>query len=190
MLARRILRDPRLRRTPIVMLTSAGRSDDVARCRRMGIAAYLVKPVKQSDLLDTFSTLVGASARRPRARAAKAAPRPRRALRVLVAEDNVVNRKLVTTLLQKRGHQVTAVDNGRAAVQAIDTASPRGFDLVLMDVQMPEMGGLEATQAIRDRERTTRRHLPIVALTAHAMQGDRERCLAAGMDGYLSLIHI
>ena len=184
-LARRILRDRRLKSTPIVMLTSAGRSDDVSRCRRIGIAAYLVKPVKQSDLLDTFATLFGASARQPRSRAAKAAPKPRRALRVLVAEDNVVNRRLVTTLLQKRGHDVTAVANGRAAVQAIDT-SARAFDLVLMDVQMPEMSGLEATQAIRDRERSTRRHVPIVALTAHAMQGDRERCLAAGMDGYLA----
>jgi CheY-like chemotaxis protein/HPt (histidine-containing phosphotransfer) domain-containing protein len=97
-----------------------------------------------------------------------------------------VNRKLVTTLLAKRGHAVTAVDNGRAAVHAIDHAGPGGFDLVLMDVQMPEMSGFEATQAIRDRERKTRRHVPIVALTAHAMQGDRERCLAAGMDEYLA----
>ena len=187
MLARRIQREPRLRRTPIVMLTSAGRPEEVTRCRRLGLAAYLVKPVKQSDLLDTFVTLFGASARRPRRPgSAKPPPRSRRALRVLVAEDNLVNRKLVTTLLQKRGHDVTAVENGRAAVQAIDQAGPQGFDLVLMDVQMPEMSGFEATQAIRDRERTTRRHVPIVALTAHAMQGDRERCLAAGMDGYMS----
>lgn len=188
MLSRRILRDRRLRRTPIIMLTSAGHPEEMTRCRRMGIAAHLVKPVKQSDLLDTFVTLFGARARRSRTRAsaAKLSRRSDRALRVLVAEDNQVNRKLVTTLLEKRGHDVTAVENGRAAVQAIDNAGAGGFDLVLMDLQMPEMSGFEATQAIRDRERKTRRHLPIVALTAHAMQGDRERCLAAGMDAYLA----
>jgi PAS domain S-box-containing protein len=188
MFARRVLRDRRLRRTPIVMLTSAGHPDEVTRCRRMGIAAHLVKPVKQSDLLDTFVMLFGASARRPRRRAsaAKASQQAGHALRVLVAEDNQVNRKLVTTLLEKRGHDVSAVENGRAAVTSIDAAGPGAFDVVLMDLQMPEMSGFEATQAIRDRERTTRRHLPIVAFTAHAMQGDRERCLAAGMDAYLA----
>jgi len=111
--------------------------------------------------------------------------RPRRALRILVAEDNLVNRTLVTTLLRKRGHKITAVETGRAAVDALD-ASPRGFDVALLDVQMPEMSGLEATEAIRDREGATGSRLPIIALTAHAMQGDRERCLDAGMDGYLS----
>jgi PAS domain S-box-containing protein len=187
-LARSIKRDRRLQRTPIIMLTSADRPDDVTRCRRLGIAGYLVKPVKHSDLLDTLGTLFGGSARRskPTTAAGKASRRPERALRILVAEDNLVNRKLVTTLLQKRGHGVTAVEDGRAAVQAIDAAGSGGFDAVLMDVQMPEMSGFEATQAIRDRERSTRRRVPIVALTAHAMQGDRERCLAAGMDGYLA----
>jgi two-component system sensor histidine kinase/response regulator len=192
MLARRIRRNRNLRRTKVVMLTSAARPDDATRCRRLGIAAHLVKPVKQSDLLDTLVTLFGAAARRPGSRAsaaktsAKTTARSRRALRSLVAEDNLVNRKLVTTLLQKRGHVVTAVENGRVAVQAIDAGGQGAFDLVLMDVQMPEMSGFEATQAIRDRERASRRHLPIVALTAHAMQGDRDRCLAAGMDAYLS----
>jgi PAS domain S-box-containing protein len=187
MLARKIKRDRRLRGTPIIMLTSADRPDDVTRCRRIGIAGYLVKPVKHSDLLDALATLFGASARRPRSRAAgkKTARRSSRALRILVAEDNLVNRRLVTTLLQKRGHDVTAVENGRAALQAVDDAGG-AFDVVLMDLQMPEMSGFEATQAIRDRERRTRRHVPIVALTAHAMQGDRERCLSAGMDGYLA----
>jgi two-component system sensor histidine kinase/response regulator len=96
-----------------------------------------------------------------------------------------MNRKLVTTLLEKRGHAVDAVENGRAAVDAL-AAAPDSVDVVLMDLQMPEMGGLEATQAIRERERATGTHVPIVALTAHAMAGDRERCLASGMDGYLS----
>ncbi len=97
-----------------------------------------------------------------------------------------MNRTLVTTLLKKRGHSVKAVENGREAIAAIQTASARRFDLVVMDVQMPEMGGFEATEAIRADERTTGQHLPIVALTAHAMQGDRARCLEAGMDGYLT----
>jgi PAS domain S-box-containing protein len=188
MLARRILRDRRLRRTPIVMLTSAGHPEEVTRGRRIGVAAHLVKPVKQSDLLDTLLTLFDTSPRRSRAKgsAAKTRARAGRALKVLIAEDNQVNRRLVTTLLSKRGHDVTAVEHGRAAIHAIDQAGSGGFDLVLMDLEMPEMNGFEATQAIRDRERRTRRHLPIVALTAHAMQGDRERCLAAGMDGYLA----
>jgi PAS domain S-box-containing protein len=184
MLARQIKRDRRLHRTPIVMLTSAARPDDVTRCRRLGIDAYLIKPVKQSDLLDALVTLFGAARRRTRRRATTRV-RPRRALRILLAEDNVVNRTLVTTLLRKRGHTVTSVDNGRAAVESI-SASARGFDIALLDVQMPDMSGLEATEAIRDREGAAGRRLPIVALTAHAMQGDRERCLDAGMDGYLS----
>ena len=131
------------------------------------------------------------SASPPGARARGTPPAPdvasrRRALRVLVAEDNMVNRKLVTTLLHKRGHKVKAVENGRAAVDAISAARGGKFDVVLMDLQMPEMSGFEATQAIRQEESPDGRHLPIIALTAHAMQGDRERCLAAGMDGYLS----
>jgi PAS domain S-box-containing protein len=193
MLARQIKRDHHLRRTPIVMLTSAGRSDDAARCRRAGIDKYLVKPVKHSDLLDMLAALFRVSTRTAReSRPSRKQPTPGaagvrgRPLRILVAEDNLVNRRLVTTLLQKRGHKVTAVENGRAALESIDAAGARAFDLVLLDLQMPEMGGLEATQAIRDREGKTRRRLPIVALTAHAMQGDRERCLDAGMDGYLS----
>jgi PAS domain S-box-containing protein len=184
MLARQIRKNPRLQRTPIVMLTSAARPDDVARCRRIGIDAYLVKPVKHSDLLDTLVTLFGVARRRVQ-RGAATKKQTRRSLHILVAEDNLVNRTLVTTLLRKRGHKVTAVENGRAALETID-ASPHGFDVALMDVQMPEMGGLEASEAIRDREGTSGRRLPIVALTAHAMQGDRERCLDAGMDGYLS----
>jgi PAS domain S-box-containing protein len=185
-LAREIKRDRHLHSTRVVMLTSAGRSDDVARCRRIGIEHYLVKPVKQSDLLDTFISMFGASTGTPRrGRTEERARRARRRLRVLVAEDNAVNRKLVTKLLIKRGHSVEAVDNGRAAVDAIDAARTP-FNVVLMDVQMPEMSGFEATQAIRDREGSRGAHLPIIALTAHAMQGDRERCLDAGMDGYVS----
>ena len=185
MMARRIRQDERLRATPIVMLTSVGRSEDVTRCHRLGLDAYLTKPVKHSDLLDALTTLFAASGT-PAAAAPVPAPRDSapRALRILVAEDNPVNRKLVTTLLHKRGHHVTAVEDGRAAVRAV-IGDREGFDVALMDVQMPEMSGFEATEAIRAHEAGTR-HLPIVALTAHAMQGDRERCLAAGMDGYLA----
>jgi PAS domain S-box-containing protein len=184
--AREVKRDVHLQSTPIIMLTSAGRSDDIARCRRIGIEHYLVKPVKQSDLFDTFTVMFGASARDTRrSDAERRTRRAARRLRVLVAEDNVVNRKLVTRLLLKRGHKVEAVDNGRAAVEAVDGAKTQ-FDVVLMDVQMPEMSGFEATQAIRDREGSRGVHVPIIALTAHAMQGDRERCLDAGMDGYVS----
>jgi PAS domain S-box-containing protein len=182
MLARRIRQDRRLASTPIVMLTSIGNPNDIARCRRAGIDSYLTKPVKHSDLLDSIASVFGASTRREPAAGAQPGGRPGPPLRVLVAEDNPVNRKLVTTLLRKRGHRVTAVEHGRAAV---DCVTARSFDLVLMDLQMPELGGLEATGEIRRHEKASGGHVPIVALTAHAMSGDRERCLAAGMDGYL-----
>ena len=188
-LAHAIRRDRRLRRTPIVMLTSMGRPDITARGRRTAIDAWLTKPVKHSDLLDTLAGLFGPRTRRaapPRPAAPAGRPVAARPLRILVAEDNAVNRKLIVTLLQRRGHRVRAVENGREAVEA--TLAPPGQrpDVLVMDLQMPEMGGLEATRAIRAREARTGGRLPIVALTAHAMQGDRERCLEAGMDGYLS----
>jgi PAS domain S-box-containing protein len=192
-LARRINRRRGRARPPVIMLTSAGRPEDVARSRELGLAACLTKPVKHSDLLDAIATVFGGGVRRPR-RADRPPAAARRRLRVLVAEDNPVGRKLVATLLRRRGHVVTTVATGREALAAIEDARAAhgahdghdGFDLVLMDVQMPEMGGLEAAAAIRDRERLSGGRLPIVALTAHALQGDRERCLAAGMDGYLS----
>jgi CheY-like chemotaxis protein/HPt (histidine-containing phosphotransfer) domain-containing protein len=186
-LARQIKRDQRLRNTPVVLLTSVGRAGDAERCRRLGVDAFLTKPVKHSDLLDTLTRLFGVSTRgapgRPVTKTIAASPHY--SLHILVAEDNEVNRTLVTTLLKKRGHSVKAVANGRLAVEAIQ-AGARRFDIVVMDVQMPEMGGFEATEAIRAGERSTGLHVPIVALTAHAMQGDRARCLEAGMDGYLT----
>ena len=186
-LARRIKRDRRLGDLPIVMLTSAARPDDAERCRRIGVDACLTKPVKHSDLLETLATIFGAPAQREPARSRRRpATPPERPLRVLVAEDNAVNRTLVTTLLQKRGHLIESVENGREAVDLILSAEAPRFDVVVMDLEMPEMGGLEATRTIRAGENRGARRLPIVALTAHAMQGDRERCLEAGMDGYLS----
>ncbi len=185
MFARRIKQDRRLHGTPVVMLTSMGRPDDSGKGRGAGIHTYLTKPVKHSDLLDAFMAIFGGlTQQRPAPpSAAEDMPGSRKPLRVLIAEDNAVNRKLVTTLLRQRRHLVKAVENGRAALDAVRAG---GWDVVLMDLQMPEMGGLEATKSIRAEERTSRTHVPIVALTAHAMPGDRERCLAAGMDDYLS----
>ena len=156
-------------------------------CARRGITAALTKPVKHSDLLDTFASLFAVVTRRETPRGRRHAGRPgrRAACRSSLAEDHAVNRKLVTTLLKKRGHAVEAVEHGGAAMEALEAArSP--FDVVIMDLQMPEMGGLEATAAHSRARSRPARHVPIVALTAHAMKGDRERCLAAGMDGYLS----
>ena len=185
MLARRVRRDKQFGRTPIIMMMSVGDGQENDG-RGIGVDAYLTKPVKHSDLLDALATLFRVSTRRPRPdRVVPPSARPQKRLRVLLAEDNLVNRKLVTRLLEKRGHHVHAVENGRTAVTAI-ASTTTGFDVVLMDLQMPEMSGFEATHEIRERERGGPAHLPIVALTAHAMAGDRERCLAAGMDGYLS----
>jgi PAS domain S-box-containing protein len=181
-LAEQIKEHPDLAGAVLLMLSSAGRPEDAARCRRIGVATYLTKPVKQSELLDAILTArheAGAPQRRALAPVAVGTRR----LRVLLAEDNVVNQRLAIRLLEKAGHAVTVVGNGREAVAAAGRAA---FDVVLMDVQMPEMGGFEATAAIREREKAAGGHVPIVAMTAHAMKGDRERCLEAGMDDYVS----
>jgi PAS domain S-box-containing protein len=172
--------------TAVVMLTSVGQRGDAARCRQLGIDAYLTRPLGQPELFDAFVQVLG-----QRARQAQSAPlvtrhslrEARRGLRVLLAEDNKVNQKLAVRLLEKRECTVTVASNGREALAALEK---EGFDIVLMDVQMPVMDGFEATAAIRKIEETTGTHVPIIAMTAHAMKGDRERCLAAGMDGYVS----
>jgi len=186
----RIRQQDDLRRTTIMMLTSVGQRGDAARCRQLGIAAYLIKPIGQSQLLDAILNVLG-----PKAREAEGARQPtglvtrhslregQRKLRVLLAEDNAVNQRLASRLLEKRGHSVVVAGNGREALKALKEGE---FDLVLMDVSMPEMDGLEAARAIRAAEQATGTHLPIIAMTAHAMKGDRERCLDAGMDGYVS----
>jgi len=184
MFADQLRRDRRFTRLPIVFLTSAAQPGDAAKARRLGRTAHLTKPVKQSDLMDAILALIGAQA----AHGAAAAPvsaAPRRRLRVLVAEDNAVNRRFVSRVLEKRGHLVAATVNGR---EAIDRLGREQFDVVLMDVQMPELDGLSATVLIRQRERAAgqNQHIPIIAMTAHAMSGDRERCLASGMDDYIS----
>jgi two-component system, sensor histidine kinase and response regulator len=169
----------------VILLTSAGAP--VLRGRRAKLfAATLIKPVKQSDLLDTIVTAFATPASSRRSRAKEPRRRPRNGktgLRVLVAEDNATNQKLVSALLEQQGHAVTLVGNGALA---LERAAQEPFDVILMDVQMPEMSGIEATAAIRKQEEGTGRHLPIVALTARAMTGDREQCLAAGMDAYVA----
>jgi PAS domain S-box-containing protein len=182
----RVRQEPKLSAAKIMMLTSAGQRGDAARCDELGISAYAMKPVRQSELQNVISKLLGEKetsapliTRYSMANAQNAAA----SLNILVAEDNAVNQKLVSRLLEKRGHCVKVVANGREAVGALEQGT---YDLVLMDMQMPEMDGFEATAELRKREKQSGLHTPIVALTAHAMKGDRERCLAAGMDGYLS----
>ncbi len=185
MLASAIKKDRLLTSTHVLLLTSAGQAEDLARCKKVGIAAHITKPVKQSELLDAIINVMGSSIRKraPARRRAKPA-RSAQGMRVLVAEDNSINQMLAERILQKSGHEITLVSNGREALAA--ATQDESFDVILMDVQMPEMDGLEATAAIREWERNAGRHTPIVAMTAHAMAGDRERCLEGGMDGYVS----
>jgi CheY-like chemotaxis protein/HPt (histidine-containing phosphotransfer) domain-containing protein len=172
----------------IMMLTSSGQRGDAVRCRELGISAYLTKPVRQSSLLDAIMTVLGktSTGASPPLVTRHLLPKRRRSLRILLAEDNAVNRKIAVAMLGKRGHTVATVSDGQAAVTAFEGETVQPFDLILMDVQMPVMDGLKATALIREKERGTGRHIPIIALTAHAMKGDREICLEAGMDGYIT----
>ncbi len=196
-LAEQIRRRPDVTRATLLMLSSADRQRDAARCRELGIGAYLIKPLKKSELLEAITAALGAPAARPKPTAAALAPdapRQPKKLRVLLAEDNPTNQLLASALLRKQGHEVVVAFNGKEALNALETsgewrpADPAAvrFDLVLMDVQMPEMDGIETTGRIREQEQGRGRRLPIIAMTAHAMKGDRERCLEAGMDGYVS----
>jgi PAS domain S-box-containing protein len=183
MVAEQIREHAELSGATVMMLSSAMPAGAAARCAELGVASYLMKPVNQSELFDAILIAIGgAAALEP---AADTAPlvRGTASLRILLAEDNVINRALATALLQKRGHSLVQAANGREAVEA---AARETFDLIFMDVQMPEMDGLEATRRIREAEQATGRHTPIAAMTAHAMAGDRECCLAVGMDDYLS----
>jgi signal transduction histidine kinase/CheY-like chemotaxis protein len=185
-LAERIRQREAFGSPPIIMLTSAGERGDAARCRQLGIAACLTKPVMQSQLMEAIRAtlrLLGSRSVPPGATAGHALPCGGSGLRILVAEDNPVNQVLVRRLMERHGCSVVGADSGRRALEALERQT---FDLVLMDVQMPTMDGFEATSAIRERERVTGQHLPVIAMTAHAMAGDRERCIAAGMDGYVA----
>jgi CheY-like chemotaxis protein len=171
---------------PILLLTSSGSTGDQERCNALRVAARLLKPVKQSLLLDNLMRVLSGASRidKPVAEkidAGKAAAMA--SLRVLLAEDNLVNQKFAIRGLVGAGHKVTVASNGR---QAVDLWGSDGFDLVLMDIQMPELDGLDATREIRGRETGTGRRIPIIAMTANAMTGDREMCMDAGMDGYVA----
>jgi PAS domain S-box-containing protein len=182
-LAARIRQDSGLDTPVIIMLNAGDRPGEIARCEVLDINAYLLKPVKPLELVETLNVALGAA---PDAGAVKPVPQAAGcrfpALKILLAEDSPVNQKLAIWLLEKEGHSVTIANDGREAIAALDAQQ---FDLVLMDVQMPEMDGFEATATIRARERSQGTHIPIIAMTAHAMKGDRERCLAAGMDDYI-----
>jgi two-component system sensor histidine kinase/response regulator len=189
-LAEFVLHEPGLAGSSILMLSSADRQADAERCRRLGIAGYLVKPIKLTELQQVigkvlgFATQAGSAADRiPGSLGADQRPSPARPLRILVAEDNSINQRVVVRMLEKLGHTPVVAGNGKEALAALERGQ---FEAVLMDVQMPEMDGFEATAAIRLGERETGGHIPIIAMTAHAMKGDRERCLAGGMDDYVS----
>ena len=189
-LVERIRQRPELSTATIMMLSSAGHRGDGARCQELGVAAYLLKPIRRAELQEAIARVLGSREQKG------AVPLVTRYslqdardsgnfLRVLVAEDNRVNQRLTTRLLEKRGHRVTMTANGREALEALVKDA---YDLVLMDMQMPEMDGFEATAALRKKEmrKGDGVHQPVIALTAHAMKGDRERCQAAGVDGYLT----
>jgi PAS domain S-box-containing protein len=176
------------RDVPFILLTSGARQGDAARCREIGVAAHLLKPVKQSMLLNAIVTAVAGQEMAVDKRDVQPKPATaaaERALRILLAEDNAVNQKFAVRVIEKAGHSVVVANNGR---EALDVWQREPFDVVLMDVQMPEMDGFTATARIRDleKERGSTGRTPIIAMTANAMKGDRERCLEAGMDGYIS----
>jgi two-component system sensor histidine kinase/response regulator len=181
-----------LKASTIMMLTSGGQGGDAARCEELGVAAYILKPIRESELQGAIARAMARaigvtppSAAIPLAtgHALKGQRDPADALQILIAEDNPVNQMLLTRLLEKRGHAVKVAGNGKLALESVQESS---YDLLLMDVQMPEMDGMEATRVLRQRELKTGSHLTVIGVTAHAMAGDRERFLLAGMDGYLS----
>lgn len=199
-LAERIRQNADLAGTPLLMLTAGGHADDIARCRALGISEYLLKPITQSDLLARLTACLGRGpGQHPVCRqspsANDGAVRP---LNVLLVEDNAVNQTLAVRLLEKRGHQVVVANNGQEALRRLGVdvspaGGPRGggepghsYDAVLMDVQMPVMGGFEATAALRTWEKQTGGRTLVIAMTAHAMKGDRDRCVQAGLDGYIA----
>ncbi|MCM3874081.1 MAG: response regulator [Pyrinomonadaceae bacterium] len=187
--AQEIKRHRELQNASIMMLSSSEQSSDILRCEELGITAHLVKPIGQTELFDTILRVLGLSASAAEMMGVREIlqteiePKPERALNILVAEDNSINQKLALRLLEKHGHRVVVAGNGAEAIAFFEK---QAFDLVLMDVQMPGMSGLEATATIRAGELQTGQHIPIVAMTAHAMKGDRERCLEGGMDDYIA----
>jgi signal transduction histidine kinase/DNA-binding response OmpR family regulator len=187
-LVERIRQSPHFATATIMMLTSAGHRGDAARCRELGVVAYLLKPIRQYELREAIAGALGEKEQKGVVPLVTEfflhhGREPSSYLSVLLVEDNAVNQRLVARLLEKRGHRVVVAANGLEAIAALERDA---FDLVFMDVQMPEMDGIEATAAIRKKEQLSGKYQAVIALTAHAMKGDQERCLAAGMDGYLS----
>ena len=187
-LAEQIRGNPRFVDTAMIILTSAGQRGDAARCRELGIAAYLTKPIGRVELLAAIRKVLGSKHDGAKAaslvtRFSLSENRPSSRRRILLAEDNAVNQRLAARMLEKRGHTVVIAADGHQALAALDKESS---NLVFMDVQIPGMDGFETIKATREKEKTTGNHLRIVAMTAHAMKGDRERCLECGMDGYLA----
>jgi CheY-like chemotaxis protein len=192
MLAEQIQHNPQLAGSVLMMLSSADRRETAARCREYGVKSYLTKPVKRGELLNALVAAVGIC---PPAQETPVVLRRGfaacdRCLRLLLVEDDIINQRVAVRLLEKRGHTVLVAGNGKDALEVLfgagGTQGMGRFDVVLMDVMMPEMDGFETTQIIRAKEKDTNTHIPIIAMTAHAMKGDRERCLEVGMDGYLS----
>jgi signal transduction histidine kinase/CheY-like chemotaxis protein len=187
-LASEIRKNPKLAGALVMMLNSDRQVADAARCREFGVAAYVVKPFTERDILRTILAVLAAPMEEPQSTAQPArtpAPQPQRQLRILLAEDNAINQKLAVRLLEKLGHTVTVAGNGKEALETL-MLHPDEIDAVLMDVQMPEMNGFEATAAIRALDLARGTHTPIIAMTANAMKGDAQLCFGAGMDGYVS----
>ena len=182
-LCEEIAANPSLRSTVVMMLTSLDRHGDAMKCEEIGVSAYLLKPVKQSELFDSIALAMGTHPAVEDSAESTEPAAPMRPLHLLLAEDSLANQKLALGLISRWGHRLTVVDNGREAVEAVKSTS---FDGVLMDVQMPELDGLQATREIRTWERATGGRIPIIAMTAHAMQEDREKCFESGMDGYVA----
>jgi two-component system, sensor histidine kinase and response regulator len=185
----RIRSSPGLAGAVIMLLSANRRLGDMEQCRRLGVKQYVTKPIGQSEILDAILLALGLNVVEDRLIEAliPVQGKPKgRPLNILLSEDNVVNQKLAIRLLEKAGHHVTLAGTGREALAAWENAGIPGFDVVLMDIQMPEMDGMEATAAIRQREKNSGKHVPILAMTAHAMRGDKEKCIASGMDGYVS----
>jgi CheY-like chemotaxis protein len=181
--AAEIKRSPQLAGSMVMMLTSRDQFGDVERCRQLGVLSYLVKPVRRSELLTTILRLLGESERHAAKSPSSIQKLDQPKLRILVAEDNPVNQHLAARLLQSEGQIVQLANNGREALRLYTEGK---FDLILMDIQMPELDGFDTTREIRTVEAETGEHVPIIAMTAYAMKSDQQRCLAAGMDSYIS----
>ena len=181
-LAKKLQLTPEIARGAVMMLSSTGHRGDAQRCKSLGISSYLTKPVDSGELMNAIKMALGAQAA-VASTVGRDNRQPQRSMSILLAEDNLVNQKLAVALLEKWGHTVVLANNGK---EAIEQCGLQDFDLILMDMQMPEMGGLEATQLIRAHEASLGKHTTIVAMTANAMAEDRQRCLDVGMDDYLS----